>query len=297
MAQTMLALPEELVTDIFNKVQGHSSVAKMCAQKPIPFNGEKEFIFNLEGEAAIVGEGEAKPASSSTFTPVIIRPIKLVYQTRVTDEFVKASDEARLPWLQAFADGFARKIGRGIDIAAFHGLNPRTMTAATSLAGKNFDDVVDSSNVVTYNASTPDDNLDTAVQAIVANGMAVNGIIISPAFGAAMATVKVNGVVQYPEFRFGGVPGGFAGYKLDANVTVPMTAQGGAVDHAIVGDFQNAFKWGYAKNIPMEIIEYGDPDGAGRDLKQYNEVCLRAEAYVGWGILDADSFALIQAPA
>ena len=47
--------------------------------------------------------------------------------------------------------------------------------------------------------------------------------------------------------------------------------------------------------IPLEIIKYGDPDGAGRDLKRYNEVCLRAEAYIGWGILDAAAFGIVQA--
>ena len=43
----------------------------------------------------------------------------------------------------------------------------------------------------------------------------------------------------------------------------------------------------------MEVIQYGDPDGQG-DLKRTNEVVLRAEAYIGWGILNADSFALVQ---
>ena len=43
----------------------------------------------------------------------------------------------------------------------------------------------------------------------------------------------------------------------------------------------------------MEIIEYGDPDGLGRDLKAYNEILLRAEAYIGWGILLPENFARI----
>ena len=43
----------------------------------------------------------------------------------------------------------------------------------------------------------------------------------------------------------------------------------------------------------MEIIEYGDPDGSGRDLKAYNEICLRAEAYIGWSILDENAFARV----
>jgi hypothetical protein len=93
----------------------------------------------------------------------------------------------------------------------------------------------------------------------------------------------------YPEFRFGANPGNFGGMTSDINSTV---AFGSSTDRAIVGDFQNAFKWGYAEQVPVEVIEYGDPDGLG-DLKRYNQVVLRAEAYVGWGILDASSFVRI----
>ena len=290
MAVNMLSLPEELVTDIFSKVKGHSSIAKLSAQKPLPFNGIKEFVFTMPGEASIVAEGAAKPASEAAFTPKVIRPIKFVYQVRVSDEFMKSSDEARLNYLQSFADGFAVKIARGLDIAAMHGIDPKSLNPISGM--ENFDGTI--TNVVTYDASAADDNLDAAVQAIVALNATVTGIAISPAFGAAMAKVKVNGVVQYPEFRFGGAPDHFAGYNLDMNTTLGVVASGETADQAIVGDFDNAFRWGYAKDIPLEVIEYGDPDGAGHDLKQYNEVCLRAEAYLGWGILDKDSFALVK---
>ena len=66
-----------------------------------------------------------------------------------------------------------------------------------------------------------------------------------------------------------------------------------AAGNVYVGDFENAFKWGYAKEIPLEIIEYGDPDNSGNDLKGYNQVYLRAEVYLGWGILDPEAFARI----
>ena len=295
MATQMLNLPEELVTEIFNKVNGHSAIAKLSAQKPLPFNGEKEFVFTMPGEASIVAEGAAKPANSdAVITPVVIRPFKFIYQTRITDEFLNAADEARMKYLQAFGDGFATKIARALDIAAMHGLNPKDSTAISDLATKCFDGVI--TNIVNYVAASADDNLDAAVQAIVANGMKVTGVAISPTFGSAMAQIKVQGVTQYPEFRFGGAPEMFAGYKLDMNTTVPIVATGGKADHAIVGDFEGAFRWGYAKNVPLKVIEYGDPDGSGRDLQQYNEVCLRAEAYIGWGILDKDSFAAVRVP-
>ena len=42
----------------------------------------------------------------------------------------------------------------------------------------------------------------------------------------------------------------------------------------------------------MEVIQYGDPDGQG-DLKRTNEVVIRAEAYIGWAILDPKAFARV----
>ena len=117
---------------------------------------------------------------------------------------------------------------------------------------------------------------------------------ISPVGGQSLAKLKVNGVAQYPEFRFGQNPDSFYGMKSDVNKNLTVTGGTAQTDHAIVGDFENRFKWGYAENIPMEIIEYGDPDGAGRDLKAYNEILLRAEAFIGWGILDADAFARVK---
>ena len=43
----------------------------------------------------------------------------------------------------------------------------------------------------------------------------------------------------------------------------------------------------------MDVIEYGDPDNTGVDLKGHNQVYLRAEAYLGWAIFDAASFAKV----
>lgn len=286
--------PAELASEMFNAVQGHSALAKLSAGKPIPFNGETTFVFSADGEAAIVAEGANKPAGDAAVASVTIRPIKFVYQHRVSSEFVYNA-ESRLNYLQTFADGFAKKIARGLDIAAMHGINPADLADASFKATNSFDGLV-TGNTVTYVAASVDDNINAAVQAVLADGGEVNGIAMSPAAGLALSAIKVNGVAQYPEFRFGQNPDAFYGMGADVNSTVSVTGsdQGSDTDHVIVGDFQNAFKWGYAKNIPLEVIEYGDPDGQG-DLKRTNEVVLRAEAFIGWGILRADSFARVKA--
>lgn len=284
----------ELVKELISKVQGKSVLAKLSAQTPIPFNGTEQFIFNLEGNAQIVGEGAQKSAGKATLTSKVIKPIKFVYQARITDEFKYASEEKQIQYLQSFSDGFAKKIAEAFDIAALHGLEPKSMADASFRATNSFDGQI-TANVVTYAEATFDDNIDAAVQQVIAKGGEVTGIALSPVGGQALAKIKdTNKNPLYPEFRFGQNPNSFYGMASDINKNLTVTGGTAETDHAIVGDFQNMFKWGYAENIPLEIIEYGDPDDAGRDLKAYNEICLRAEAFIGWGILDTDSFARVK---
>ena len=80
---------------------------------------------------------------------------------------------------------------------------------------------------------------------------------------------------------------------MDVNNTVAFNSSD---DLALIGDFETAFKWGYSKQIATEIIKYGDPDNSGNDLKGHNQIYIRAEMYLGWGILDKNAFALIQNP-
>ena len=290
---SMANMPEELITEIFSKVQGHSSLAKLATQIPVPFVGAEEMVFSMDDEVSIVGEGENKPPHDAKFESVVIRPVKFVYQHRLTDEFISMAEEQQLPYLQAFTDGFAKKIARGLDIAAMHGINPKDGADASFKSTNSFDGLV--SNLVTYAAATVDVNIEDGVALVNADNGAVTGLALSTAAGTALSKIKVNGVAQYPEFRFGQNPNAFYGMGSDVNSTVSVTgtATGAVTDQIILGDFQNAFKWGYAKNIPLEVIQYGDPDGLG-DLKRKNQIVLRTEAYIGWGILDADSFAIVR---
>lgn len=280
--------PTTLVTEMFNGVKGHSALAKLADQTPIPFSGATEMVFSADGEAQLVGEGGAKAPGSAAVTPKVIKPVKFVYQERVSDEFMNAGDEGKLPYLQSFAEGFARKIARGFDIAAIHGLEPSTLTEASFKATNSFDGLVE--NLEEADESKIDENIDAVIQKV--QDGEVTGLALSPAAGAALAAIKANGVPQYPEFRFGQNPDSFYGMASDVNSTIAVTAEGGSADYALVGDF-NAFKWGYAKDIPLDVIRYGDPDGSGKDLKRYNQVCLRAEAYIGWGILDPAAFGIV----
>lgn len=275
----------ELVADLITKVKGKSSLALLSPQIPVAFNGNKEFIFSFDNEIDIVAENGEKGVGGVNLEPIKIVPIKFEYGARVSDEFMYAAEEEQIAILEAFNDGFAKKVASGLDIAAMHGINPRTGLASAVIGTNHFDAKV--TKTVTYNSSKPDENIEDAISAVETADGSVSGIAITPAVRTALSKLKNNtsGEKLYPEFAFGGQPTSLGNNALSINKTVAK----GAVDEAIVGDFANMFKWGYAKEIPTQIIEYGDPDGQG-DLKRFNQVYIRAEVYLGWGIFDGDSF-------
>ncbi|MEG0906574.1 MAG: phage major capsid protein [Anaerovoracaceae bacterium] len=282
----------KLVTDLMSKVKGKSSLAKLCAAKPVPFNGSKEFMFSMDSEVDIVAENGKKGHGGITLSPIAIVPIKVEYGARVSDEFLISTEEEQINILESFNDGFAKKVARGIDLMAIHGVNPRTGTASTVIGDNNFDSKI--TQTVVFDKADPEANIETAVGLVQGSNGDVNGIAMSTIFSSELAKLKVNGVKQYPELAWGGNPESMNGLQVDINETI---SAGSSLDRAIIGDFQNRFKWGFAKQIPLEIIKYGDPDNTGMDLKGYNQVYLRAEVYIGWGILDENSFAIVKEKA
>lgn len=286
--------PVQLVSDMVNLVRGKSSLARLSASEPIPFNGQDVFTFNFDNEVNLVGENGAKANGGGTIEPVRMTPVKVEYGMRVSDEFRYASEEVRLQYLRAFAEGFAKKVARGFDIMAFHGVNPRTGSTAAVLTNKNFDDLV--TNEVPYVAATPDANVDAAIALVEAGEHEVTGMAMAPAFKSALANMKAGTTSNeplFPELGWGATPSTLRGLPVDTNSTVSANSNN---DRAIVGNFADYFKWGYSKNIPIEVIEYGNPDNSeDGDLKGHNQVYLRGEAYIGWGILVPAAFARIEA--
>ena len=279
--------------EMFSKVRGKSSLAKLSASEPIPFNGKDVFVFDLDKEAMLVGENVAKANGGATVNAVTMTPVKIEYGVRVSDEFKYGAEELQLQYLTTFADGFAKKVARALDIMAFHGVNPRGGATADALTNKNFDDLV--TQTVLYNASTPDANVTTAIGLVEANEHEVTGMAMSPIFKSALANLKKGSSSyepMFPELGWGADVQSINGLPIDSNSTVSFNS---GDDRAIVGNFADFFKWGFSRDVTIEVIEYGDPDNSGSDLKGHNQVYLRGEAYIGWGILVPNAFARIAA--
>lgn len=288
--------PEELVPGFIQKTTGASALAKLCGATPIPFNGMKEFTFTLDKEVDIVAENGAKTKGGATADPITIVPLKIEYGARVSDEFLYASEDARMDVLSAFADGFAKKVAKGLDLMAFHGINPRTGTASNVIGTNHFDSKV-TQTVTIASGDKPDANVEAAIALVQGSERDVTGMVLAPSFKSSLAAqTTADGVKLYPQLAWGANPGEVNGLRVEATSNLSANT---SLDRALVGDFANCFKWGYAKEIPIEVIQYGNPDNDTTlgDLKGHNQVYLRGEAYIGWGILDPAAFAYIKANA
>lgn len=288
MAFTSANFPSNLVKEVFVAAKGHSSLAKLAKQEPLSFSGTDIMVFSFDGEVNLVAEGAAKGSHTNGKDIVKMVPLKVEYGARVTNEFLKASEEKQLEIMRGFTDGFGKKIARGLDIMAMHGTNPAT-GSASALIGTNSLDTNTDVTSVTYSTSTPDPEGNIATGLAALGDYDFNGLAIDKTFAGELAKIEVNGVPQYPELQWGANPERIKGVASDINSTVSAVA----TQHGYMGDFENAFRWGYADIINFEVIEYGDPDGNG-DLKRYNQVYLRAEAWYGWAILDGTAFARIE---
>lgn len=279
----------ELVADLVNKVKGKSALAVLSGGRAIPFNGLKEFVFTMDDEIDIVAENGPKSRAHMGIAPRTIVPIKFEYGARLSDEFMYASEEEGMEILKNFNDGFAKKVARGLDIAAMHGLNPRTKTLSAVVGANNFDAEV--LQTVTPGGQDANQQVEAAIAMVQGMEEDVTGIAMAPAFRSELSKITIQGGVPlFPSLAWGNAPGSINGLPVEVNSTV---AYNGSTDRAIVGNFHDGFRWGYSKQIPTELIQYGDPDNSGNDLKGYNQVYLRAEVYLGWAILDDTMFARI----
>lgn len=286
--------PPELTNEMFNLVKGKSSLARLSASRPISFSGETMWTFTLDKEVDVVDENGAKTNGGATLAQISTKPVKIEYGYRMSQEFLFAAQDIQLQHLQAFSEGFAAKVARGIDIMAFHGFNPRSGSASTVIGDNNFDSKVTQTVTVTSSANA---DVESAIALVQDAEFDVTGMAIAPAFRSSLAALAYkDGRPMFPQLGWGASPGEIHGMPVDVNSTV---SYGGSLDRAIIGNFRDYFRWGYARNIPIEIIEYGNPDNdaTAGDLKGHNQIYIRGEAYIGWGILLPKAFAIVKAAA
>lgn len=285
--------PAELMNGMINQVKGASVLANLTGVTPIAFNGQTEFTFNMDNEIAIVAEGAKKPAQGGTIGTRTITPLKVVYTMRASDEFMIENDAYQLGVLQAFGEGFARKLAKGLDLMAIHGLNPFDDTAST-VVGNNCFDKAGIGTITKATSDTMDDLIEKAIAKVQEAEYDVTGIAMAPNVRSELGAIKTtDGHKLYPELAWGSAPGAINGLPVQVSSNVShKPAAGKTTDNFILGDFAQNFRWGYARQMPIEVIQYGDPDNTGVDLKGSNQIAIRGEAYLGWAIFAPAAFAM-----
>lgn len=303
LATGSFSLPNHMVPGVWQKAQGQSVLARLSAAEPQEFGSQQYMTLTAPPRGEVVGEGAQKSESTATFAPVTAIPRKVQVTQRFNQEVKWADDSRQLGVLQVMADLSGVALGRALDLIAIHGINPLTGALLSGSPTK----IVDSTNVVELTSVTtakPDQAIEAAIGLVLDDSLSPDGVALDNGFAFRLATQRDSQQRKlYPELGFGNTATAFSGLNAAVSDTVrggpeAVTASTGAYRttnphvKAIAGDF-SAFRWGVQVNVPLELIEFGDPDGLG-DLKRQNQIAIRAEVVYGIGILSTDAFAVVK---
>ena len=304
LATSGLTLPKHLASGVWQKASYGSAVAQLSGQEPMLFGETQLMTFTGRPKAEYVAEGANKGYSDATFGTKTITPKKVQVTTRFNEEVQWADEDYQLGVLSTVSDSLGLALSRALDLGVIHGVNPIDGTAVSSIT----DELVTTTNAVEIldgtSANAPrgiDIDIETAVGLVIADGYRPNGIAIDPSYAWEIATARyTDGRKKYPEIGLTTELSRFEGFRVSVSDTVsaPEAAvAGGAYAttnpnvKAIVGDWDQ-LRWGVQRNIGLEVIRFGDPDGQG-DLKRKNQIAIRAEVVYGWAVMDHNAFAKI----
>lgn len=254
------------------------------------------FTFTGTPKAELVGESGNKSSQDGTPGKKTVKTYKVQITYRFSNEVQWEDEDYQTQLIENLVANAATAISRALDLLAIHGINPSTgdTGAVTEYLTKAANGVL----VVTRTANAQND-LESAAGLLQAEGYVANGIAFDPVFAGQLARTKDGDERPlYPEMGLGFNFDSFQGLNAASSDTVSGRQELDAEDatlNAVMADYE-AFKWGVARDMPLELIEFGDPDGNG-DLKRTNEVAIRAESVIGFGFMDYKAFALIDGVA
>lgn len=278
---TKIKLPHSVVVDMSAKVKDKSTIAALSTPIPQIFANTDHMVFTGAAEADVVAEGAKKSSYEQTLDSVEGKRVKLVTTTRVTDELKWADEDNRLEIVNAIMADQTAALARAIDYVVYHAVNPKT---GSTLDG--------------YTALTAGADLTADIDAMAEKLLEyeVNGFAMSRklAFDLRKLRVPSTGMRLYPEIpmslelgSFDGIPACTSGTVNGKKATSPTKVLG------IMGNF-DMIKWGMVRDIYSEIIEYGDPDQTGVDLKANNQIAYRTESMFSYAVLDTKAFTVLK---
>lgn len=296
LATTGITLPKNIASGMFAKAQTGSAVVALSGAEPQQFGEVTHMTLTGRPRAELVGEAQAKSSTTTTFGTKIVTPHKFQVTQRFNQEVKWADDAYQLGVLATLAAEGGDALSRALDLGVFHGINPLTGLAAASIAaGDRLGTTTNSVEITTATLTTPDLVIEQAAGLVIADGYVPNGIAFDPRYSWTVATSRyADGRKKYPELGFGQDITSFEGLRAYSSSTVSGLPEISADSNikAILGQW-DLLRWGVQVNVPVELIEFGDPDGQG-DLKRQNQIALRMEVVYGWGVMDLDGFATVK---
>lgn len=289
MDTTKIKLPVEVTQAIINKVGNTSTIAALSPSTPQLFLNEDYIVFNGAAEAEVVAEGQKKSSYEQTASSITGKKFKVQCTTRVTEELKWADEDNRLEIISSIQEDQTKAIARALDYVIYHAVNPKSgakLSGYTALTA-NAVAVTDSGDDIA--------NVDALADAV--NEYEINGVALSRTWASRLRKLRVpaTGMRFYPE-----IPINLAAGTLDGIPAATSTTVDGAKATektkvlGIMGDY-SLIKWGMIRDIWAEVIQYGDPDQTGVDLKANNQIAYRTEAMFSYAVLDPEAFAVLKA--
>lgn len=285
-----LTIPTQILEPWLGKIANGSTVATLSNSIPMKFGAGTSMTFDI-GEAEYVAEGANKGPSTVTPTTKTVAPFKFHKTLRFTEEVLWADEDYQLGVVQDILDNIQPALSRALDFGVFHEINPASGAVVAAMNGG----LKDTTNSVEIAAAAPYTYLDAADALILADGYVPRDVAIDPSWAASFSSYRSSTTEQklYPNFVLRTEVSELEGHRASVSNTVGAVGVAAVATtvKAFVGDF-SAIRWGIQKQLGLELIRYGDPDGQG-DLKRNNQVAFRAEVVYGWGIADLNAFAKI----
>lgn len=289
MDTTKIKLPAEVTQAIINKVGNTSTIAALSPSTPQLFLNEDYMVFNGAAEAEVVAEGQKKSSYEQTASYITGKKFKVQCTTRVTEELKWADEDNRLEIISSIQEDQTKAIARALDYVIYHAINPKS---GTKLDG--YDALTAKAASVT---DSGDDiaNVDALADAV--NEYEINGVALSRTWASRLRKLRVpaTGMRFYPEIPINLAAGTLDGIPAATSTTVDgVKATTPTKVLGIMGDY-SLIKWGMIRDIWAEVIQYGDPDQTGVDLKAHNQIAYRTEAMFSYAVLDPKAFAVLKA--
>lgn len=297
-SDAQVLMPRNIADGMIQDTRSTSVVARLSGREPMRFGEVDYIVFNDFPKMEYVAEGANKASTEAGFTSVTAKPYKGQVTVRFNEEVLWADEDYQLGVLREVAAAGQVALSRGLDLGLIHRINP--LTGQVIAGWNNYVTATNKSVTLGSGGKEADAIIRDAVGLLVNDSKDVNGLALDPKVSWDLAGLQAlsggqpTGTPRYPQLGFGTNITDFLGLPTAQGNTVsgvPEASDTGV--RAIVGDFQNGIRWGVQRDLPVEIIRFGDPDGQG-DLKRKNQVALRMEIVYGWYVF-TDRFALVRA--